>query len=822
VSPTDFAALTPLPRLIELQTGSAPAPRRWRVAAPGGTAACAADLAETLPIHRLVTAGAAADLTLLDEAVDGLPAGLADWQLAEAYALDCRAGQVVIRARGGRGQAFALRTLAQLLLLGGGRLPDLRLRDWPALRFRGTHLTLGSGHQPPLARLYEFLADCARLKLTSVTIEYDDGFRWERYPFIARAGSLSADDVRGLVAFARERHLDLIPLVDSLGHQEHYLRHPQLAHLRELPGRNDELCPSNPAGLAFIKDLWREVLDAHGPGTWANCTGDEVFRMGAFCPACGPADRPQLYGDWYADLSRWLLEQGRRPMLWHDMLVMFPQQLARLPRESALIYWNYWPVDAERWTVGHGLHGALFRDDLARVPAALRAVHERHWLLPDGGFRPWSFLPWLVEQGFTALGASGGSPMESAHPCMGFAGRVNNAKSLARAAAACGAEGLLHTYWASFASALAAWHSAAAAADHSWHPRAESAASALARWGRLRHGDGTGYARFAAACDRAIYAAEPPGFAAPPAPQAALAPLRRAAAALQPRRHGDELAPHRAAFDFQAAQLKRAAAATRRLRPALGDGEDLPLDLRPAAQGTRLAFIPGTDGARLDLPAGRQLSHGVAFDLLPAGAADSVVLASRRNPGGAQRAMIPVGAAGDTLLLMHNVCWLGHGAVAARLHLRWADGATATRELVVGRDTGDWYGAPPTLPAALPAWQGHVHPYSQIAARAWLSWWQLERRDCAIAELVVEAGGGEGHLVLLAATLRRQSAGIPAAAQPGGDAGAAAARRFVRGYRAALAPLCVPEHIPRALAMLGHGATPAAATTRRRTRRRLS
>lgn len=799
-------ALIPRPRMLVEAGLPGPAPRIWRVFAASPSATLAAAMRDGLGMHRMVASAAEADLVVEDAPAAGLPDGLAGWQSAEAHALRIADGRAVITADRDLGRCHGVRTLAQIATLCGRRLPGVSILDWPALRFRGAHLTLGSGHQPRFPDLLGLVADLASLKMTSFTIEYDDGFRWERHPYIARAGSLGKDQVRELIAFARDRHVEVIPLVDSLGHQEHYLRHPQLAHLRELPGRVDELCPSNPAGLAFIKDLWSEVLEVHGPGTWANITGDEVFRLGGHCPRCAshaqggpPAD---LYGDWYADLTRWMLERGRRPMLWHDMLVQFPDQLARLPRECGLIYWNYWPVDQPRWAVGHGLHGALFPGDIERLPEQVRATHEAHWRHPEDphAFRPWSFLPWLAGQGFTTFAASGGSPMESPHPCMGFAGRVDNAKSLAHAAADCGAEGLLHTYWASFASPLAALHSWAAAADHAWHPRAEPAGAFLARWGRLRHGEASGYPSFAAACDRAFY---PSARGAAPCrhPDAELAGVRRAASHLAPERHAGELEPHRAAIGFEHLRRLRAWRGQQAVRAVLGAGRDTPISLSGVGRGTRLGFIAGTDGARLDLPAGELRTHGARFAIPAAGPGDSIVFRSRRQPEGVERAEIPVGQAYDSLLLLHAVCWLGEGAVAATMRILYRDGAEDRHDIVVGSAVGDWYGGRDALPDALIGWDAQVHPYSQIPARAYLHAWHGRRPGQVIDRIVITPGGGEGHMILLALTGRMGRTGLGDPRPPASCRGIV--RRFSREYEAAMRTTTVPEHLPRALRMLG-------------------
>ena len=103
----------------------------------------------------------------------------------------------------------------------------------------------------------------------------------------------------------------------------------------ELPGNPNELCPSNPETLTFIKSLWEEVLAVHQGCEIAHLGGDGVpsgIILSALRPACA-GTLGGLYTDYYHALETWFIEQGIRPIA-GDMILMYPETLKRLPHET--------------------------------------------------------------------------------------------------------------------------------------------------------------------------------------------------------------------------------------------------------------------------------------------------------------------------------------------------------------------------------------------------------------------------------------------------------------------------------------------------------
>ena len=153
-----------------------------------------------------------------------------------AYRLDLKIPslKIVIDASSGNGAFYALQTLKQLINLSGDQLPVLAVEDSPELPFRGFHSNMAL-YTPSFESMKRIIADLAKLKINAFVIEYDDRFPWHKHPDIVNPEHFTIDQIRELQDLASDNFIELIPLLDSLGHAEQYLKHSRYKHLRELP-----------------------------------------------------------------------------------------------------------------------------------------------------------------------------------------------------------------------------------------------------------------------------------------------------------------------------------------------------------------------------------------------------------------------------------------------------------------------------------------------------------------------------------------------------------------------------------------------------------
>ncbi|MCX6985977.1 MAG: family 20 glycosylhydrolase, partial [Lentisphaerae bacterium] len=380
-----------------------------------------------------------------------------------------------------KGIYYGIQSLRQILQQAS-ILPCMEVIDWPDLSFRGTHITLGSGHMPTFEKLKEILEFLSRLKQNVLVLEYDDRFPFERHPVIPHLGALTKIQIAELVKLAKTLHIQIIPLLDSLGHAQAYLRHPEYKHLAELPRSDAEMCPSNPETLKFVKELWAEVLELHKDAEYAHISGDEVFRLGDFCPQCKKMAQAgklsELYCDYYRNLSQWIIDRGIRPLMWSDMVTLHPEKISSLPKQIIFNDWNYRRMEKDAWeNTTLYCHRYVDKKNINKVPESLRLRYERYWLHDSTApeFTPFPYIRYLQDEGFDVIGSPSASCETSYKlPVPHFKTSISNALYYSKALRNTNALGILNTFWSDHRSVFGAIHGIAAGAAYGWHVKEQS------------------------------------------------------------------------------------------------------------------------------------------------------------------------------------------------------------------------------------------------------------------------------------------------------------------------------------------------------------
>ena len=146
----------------------------------------------------------------------------------EAYSLTIENGTVDIKASSERGIRYAELTLNQLSEGGKKPLPSCVIRDWPAFAVRGFHQDTGRNYQSP-ERLKEQIRRLAAYKLNTFHWHITDNPGWrvecKTYPILNdpktmyRSDSFyTYDEIRDVIAFAKERGMQIIIELDMPGH----------------------------------------------------------------------------------------------------------------------------------------------------------------------------------------------------------------------------------------------------------------------------------------------------------------------------------------------------------------------------------------------------------------------------------------------------------------------------------------------------------------------------------------------------------------------------------------------------------------------------
>src|SRR5215211_6787634 len=107
---------------------------------------------------------------------------------------------------------------------------------------RGIHLDL-KGLPPTPRRLLELLDVIVAAHYNLILVEWEDMFPWTVDAAFRSPSAYSDAQVHDFLRAAATRRIEVVPLIQCLGHLETFLGLPRYRHLRELEEQSDTLHP---------------------------------------------------------------------------------------------------------------------------------------------------------------------------------------------------------------------------------------------------------------------------------------------------------------------------------------------------------------------------------------------------------------------------------------------------------------------------------------------------------------------------------------------------------------------------------------------------
>ncbi len=254
----------------------------------------------------------------------------------QGYELAVSRDRIDIRAPGEAGLFYGTRTLLQIVQKRGAvtSIKGMKIRDWPDVAGRAIHYDT-KHHQDKAGYVREFIRTLADYKINMLVWEWEDKFAYPSHPEIGAPGAFTLEEMQAFTRYAREYHVQLVPLVQGLGHVSFILKWPQYAHLREIAASNWEFCPRKEGSYQLLFDLWADAMKATPGSSYIHLGSDETFELGQGV-ACGCRARAAEVGrfglmvDFLERCYRHVAPQGRQVMAWVEEYR--PQEKAKVPK----------------------------------------------------------------------------------------------------------------------------------------------------------------------------------------------------------------------------------------------------------------------------------------------------------------------------------------------------------------------------------------------------------------------------------------------------------------------------------------------------------
>jgi hexosaminidase len=261
----------------------------------------------------------------------------------EAYTLKVTDRGAEIRGRSSAALYYGAQTLRQLVEGSGvdASLPAVEIRDWPMLPYRGIMVDTSHGPLPTESEIKRQLDFMARWKLNQYYFYSEASIELRGYPLLSPEARYSQEQVRRIIAYARERHIDVVPCMELYGHLHDLFRVERYADLA-IFAHGSEFDPRNPKVAALLTD-WIDQLAKLFPSPFFHIGFDETSEAGVVAGRDKTLP-PKLYMQQFQQVSEPVRRHSKTLLVWSDMFATYPELIPQIPKGTVIVPWGYDPT----------------------------------------------------------------------------------------------------------------------------------------------------------------------------------------------------------------------------------------------------------------------------------------------------------------------------------------------------------------------------------------------------------------------------------------------------------------------------------------------
>jgi len=272
----------------------------------------------------------------------------------ESYILDVDE-EAIIRVSDYHGCSYALATVLQLIDQNM-QMEKVHIEDKPDKDFRGLMVDLAREWHP-----YETLSkyvDCCffyKIKYLHMHFMDDQGYTLpsEKFPKLSRPGkSYTLEEIEEFCRYAKDRGVIIIPEIEVPGHASslnaaypelfgnHFVTAKGEAILSEsgaMINRDAVICPGSEQVFGNITALLDEVMELFADSPYIHLGADEVNSKvwndcadcRAYMEAHGISSTQELYADFVARVTNYVLGKGRQPIMWEGVAKEYNHMISK-------------------------------------------------------------------------------------------------------------------------------------------------------------------------------------------------------------------------------------------------------------------------------------------------------------------------------------------------------------------------------------------------------------------------------------------------------------------------------------------------------------
>jgi hexosaminidase len=271
----------------------------------------------------------------------------------ESYKISVSKSKVTVNAKSDAGIFYALQTIEQMISMqkADSYITEAEIDDYPEMAYRGVMVDLSHGGLLTEEEIKNQIDFLSRWKMNQYYFYNEVSIEMKGYPLINYNACYSQEQIRRIVAYARLRHMDVIPFVEFYGHMHELLRLEKYAGLG-IGKYGHDLDPRDPGVQELLKDWIRQYADIF-PSPFIHIGFDETWeteRLKKEDPSIQPKE---LYLNQLNFVTSLCKSYGKKVMVWTDISNNYPDIISQFPRDLIPVLWEYsdTPSSVTKWLV---------------------------------------------------------------------------------------------------------------------------------------------------------------------------------------------------------------------------------------------------------------------------------------------------------------------------------------------------------------------------------------------------------------------------------------------------------------------------------------
>jgi hexosaminidase len=272
-------------------------------------------------------------------------------QSREYYQIKVTASKVEIEAKSDAALFYALQTLLQLIKTEGTDvyIQEIDLKDYPAFAYRGVMMDFAHGGLLTEEEIKNQIDFLCRWKMNQYYFYNEVSIGMKGYPLINYHAQYSQEQIRRIIAYGSERHIDVIPFVNFYGHLHELLRLEKYAGLG-FGKYGHDLDPRIPGVQTILKDWIKQYVELF-PSPFIHVGFDETWETERLSVSDSTIAPKEFYLKQLDFVTKILQSYGKTVMVWTDISKNYPDIIAQFPGGVIPVVWDYGDDSASinRW-----------------------------------------------------------------------------------------------------------------------------------------------------------------------------------------------------------------------------------------------------------------------------------------------------------------------------------------------------------------------------------------------------------------------------------------------------------------------------------------